>query len=331
VAEKSAPEWMQVHYAPLDFWPVMRRAFRVIAPERIILIEAEVWPNLVAEARGRQIPVALANARLSPRSERRFRRFKFFVAPIFRQLKLVCVPSPEDVERWKHLGVSSSRIHPVGNIKYDVSAPSSAEPQRFIETAIEATRPILFGGSTHRGEEKILIDVFCALRTKFPDLFLVVAPRHVERASEIETELRRRNLQSMRPGAAGKGAERSDCLLIDTTGQLRDWYEIATMVFIGKSLTAQGGQNPVEAISARKPVIFGPHMENFASLAKQLIEAGGAICVQNAQELIEQSCRLLRDTTARENLVANALRVIQPHREAAARTAALIDKTSSNP
>ena len=332
LAQKRAPDWMDLLYAPLDFWPVMRRAFRVIAPQRIILIEAEVWPNLVAETTRRKIPIVLANARLSPRSERRFHRFKFFVEPIFRQLDLVCVPSSEDGERWKNLGVTPSRIHPVGNIKYDVSNQprSSAELQRFIETGIDTTRPILFGGSTHRGEEKILTDVFCALRSEFPNLFLVLGPRHAERAREVESELRSRSLRSIRRSVAEQAAQSSDCLLIDTTGELPGWYKVATIVFIGKSLTAHGGQNPVEAISAGKPVLFGPHMENFASLAKQLIAERGAICVQNSQELMEHSRRLLHDPAEREKLATNALRVIQPHRESAARTAVFIEKLSAS-
>jgi 3-deoxy-D-manno-octulosonic-acid transferase len=274
----------------------------------------------------------LANARLSPRSERRFRRFKFFVGPIFRRLDLVCVPTPEDAERWKNLGATSSQIRAVGNIKYDVfNQPIlSGEARRFIEEGIDATRPILFGGSTHRGEEQVLVDVFCALRSDFPKLFLILAPRHVERANEVEAELRKRNLRSIRQTATGSRAEELDCLLIDTTGQLPNWYNIATIVFIGKSLTARGGQNPVEAISARKPVLFGPHMENFAGLAKQLIAEGGALCVQNSQELMEQSRHLLRDAEEREKLATNALRVIQPHREAAVRTATLIEKISAN-
>jgi 3-deoxy-D-manno-octulosonic-acid transferase len=330
LALKRAPDWMDVLYAPLDFWPVMRRAFRVIAPQRIILIEAEVWPNLVAEATRRKIPIILANARLSPRSERRFRSFKFFVGPIFRRLDLVCVPTPEDAERWKNLGAIPSQIHAIGNIKYDVShqAVSSGAARRFIQTGFDAA--ILFGGSTHRGEEQILADVFCALRSEFPNLFLILAPRHVERANEVETELRKRDLRSIRQTATGNVAEELDCLIIDTTGELPDWYNIATIVFIGKSLTARGGQNPVEAISARKPVIFGPHMENFAGLAKQLILEGGAICVQNSQELMEQSRHLFRAPAEREKLAANALRVIQPHREAAVRTATLIEKISAS-
>jgi 3-deoxy-D-manno-octulosonic-acid transferase len=332
LAQKRAPDWMDILYAPLDFWPVMRRAFRVIAPQRIILIEAEVWPNLVAEATRRKTPIILANARLSPRSERRFRRYKIFVGPIFRRLDLVCVPILEDAERWKNLGATPSQIHVVGNIKYDAFNQSilSGAARRFIETAIDATQPILLGGSTHRGEEKILADVFCALRSEFPNLFLVLAPRHVERAKEVESELRRRNLRAIRRSVTEKPAQLPDCLLIDTTGELPDWYNIATIVFIGKSLTSYGGQNPVEAISARKPVIFGPHMENFAGLANQLIAEGGALCVQNSQELMEQSRRLLRDPAEREELATNALRVIQPHREAAVRTATLIEKISAS-
>src|SRR5205823_9902552 len=287
----------------------MRRAFRAIAPQRIILIEAEAWPNLVAEATRRKIPLVLANARLSPRSERRFRRFKIFVGPIFRRLNLICVPTPEAAERWKNLGAKTSQMHAVGNIKYDVFNQSvlSDAAQRFREPGIDAARPILFGGSTHRGEEQILVDVFCKLRPEFPHLFLILAPRHVERASEIEAELRKRNLRSIRQTAASRTQE-LDCLLIDTTGELPGWYNIATIVFIGKSLTAYGGQNPVEAISARKPVIFGPHMENFASLAKQLIAGGGALSVQNSQELTEHSRRLLSSPAEREKLANNALR-----------------------
>src|SRR5947208_9119159 len=153
LAQKRAPDWMDVLYAPLDFWPVMRRAFRVIAPQRIILIEAEVWPNLMAEATRRKIPIILANARLSPRSERGFRRFKFFVGPILRRLDLVCVPTRDDARRWKNLGATPSQIHAVGNIKYDVSNQPilSGAARRFIETGIDPTRPILLGGRTHRG------------------------------------------------------------------------------------------------------------------------------------------------------------------------------------
>jgi len=326
LAQKRAPDWMDVLYAPLDFWPVMRRAFRVIAPQRIILIEAEVWPNLVAEATRRKTPIILANARLSPRSERRFRRFKIFVGPIFRQLDLVCVPILEDAERWKNLGATPSQIHVVGNIKYDVFNQSilSSAARRFIETAIDVTQPILLGGSTHRGEEKILADVFCALRSEFPNLFLVLAPRHVERVKEVESELRQRNLRAIRRTAAEKPAQLPDCLLIDTTGELPHWYAAATLVFVGKSLHARGGQNPAEAILAGKPVLFGPHMENFGPLASSLVANGGAIQVNSATELRRSMAHLLANPEEREKMVANARQVLETHRGATGRTATLV-------
>jgi 3-deoxy-D-manno-octulosonic-acid transferase len=311
----------------------MHRAFRVIAPQRIVLIEAEVWPNLVAEATHRKIPIVLANARLSPRSERRFRRFKVFVGPIFRRLNLVCMPTPEDAQRWKSLGAMASQIHAVGSIKYDSPEQStlSLEPRRFLQRiGIDASRPILLGGSTHRGEERILGEVFSGLRSEFPNLFLVLAPRHVERMKEVETELRERNLRSIRRSVAESATPPLDCLLIDTTGELPDWYRVATVVFIGKSMTGHGGQNPVEAIIAGKPVIFGPYMENFANLGAQLVAADGAFCVSTTAEFIDQAHRLLTDPELRERIVEAARRVLAPHRGATARTAATIDKITSS-
>jgi 3-deoxy-D-manno-octulosonic-acid transferase len=324
LAQKSAPAWMIVLYTPLDFFPIMRRAFRAINPRQIVLIEAEVWPNLVSEAVRRKVPVALANARLSPRSERKFLRFRFILAPIFRKLSLLCVTDAADAGRWQRIGARAERIHAVGNIKFDPEerrAPS-VEPRLFLEQIL-ASRPVLFGGSTHRGEEEILADGFVALRKEFPDLFLAIAPRHAERADEIEQLLRGRELPVMRRTRLGRTAP--DVLLIDTTGELPDWYSIATVVFIGKSLTAQGGQNPVEAIVAQKPVIFGPHMENFALLSKQLLRHRAAFCAHSRDELVFLAGQLLRQPSLRETMVERATQVLAPHRGATRRTAELIE------
>jgi len=173
LAQKSAPSWMDVLYAPLDFWPVMRRAFRAIAPQRIILIEAEAWPNLVAEATRRKIPLVLANARLSPRSERRFRRFKVFVGPIFRRLNLICVPTPEDAERWKNLGAKTSQIHAVGNIKYDVfNQPILSDvAQRFRETGIDAAGQFSLGVAPIGARNRFWLTFFAGFDRNFPICF----------------------------------------------------------------------------------------------------------------------------------------------------------------
>lgn len=327
-AEREAPPWMVVMYNPLDFWPVVRRAFAVIRPERILLVEAEIWPNLAATARALGVPLALVNARLSARSERRFLKVKPFIAPTFRCLDLVCAQEARDVERWASLGISRSVIRDVGSIKYDPmeAGSDSALPLRILGAfCIEEARLIFFGGSTHAGEEEILADVFRRLRAEFPTLVLLLAPRHVERTPQIVSSLGARGLKiALRSAAKAESETEPDCLLLDTTGELRMWYAVATVVFIGKSLSAHGGQNPVEPILAGKPVIFGPHMENFSSLAQSLVEADAAIQIRDASELVQRTAELLRAPGRRSHLVQNAERVLSVHRGATERTAELV-------
>ena len=329
LARKNASPWMEVMYTPLDYWPIMRRAFSVIRPARIVLVEAEVWPNLSAAAHARRIPLALVNARLSPRSERRYGSFRFFIAPTFRLLDLVCVPEWRDVERWTALGVPRNRIHVTGSIKFD---PDVQPQTQSVATSLRDVLPdfgsdslVLFGGSTHNGEEEILANVFMRLRQQFPGLRLFIAPRHVERLPEIRAQLGALPLRvKLASEALTDGASDADCLLLDTTGELERWYRIATLVFVGKSLTADGGQNPVEPIFAGKPVVFGPHMENFATLATTLVANNGAMQVADADSLERTVAELLRDRNARQRLVQNAQAALREHQGATARTAKLV-------
>jgi 3-deoxy-D-manno-octulosonic-acid transferase len=335
LANKNAPAWIEVMYTPLDYWPIMLRAFAVIRPTRIVLVEAEVWPNLVALAHEGRIPTILVNARLSPRSERRFRRFRFFVVPTFRLLDLVCAQEPDDVDRWVAIGVARDRIRAVGSIKYDPNGrDQTAEAQETAQTTsvIDANqqRPVLFGGSTHRGEEEILARIFLRLRQQFSSLRLFIAPRHVERLREIRAQLAALPLRvALASEVAVDRESDADCFLLDTTGELQRWYSIATIVFIGKSLTAQGGQNPVEPIMAGKPVVFGPHMENFATLAKTLVRKKGAIQVRDVDSLEMTIAGLLRDNDARQRLLQNARKVLSNHHGATARAAVLIHELHS--
>jgi 3-deoxy-D-manno-octulosonic-acid transferase len=327
-ATKEAGDGMEVLYSPLDFWPIMRRAYAVIRPVRVVLVEAEVWPNLAAEARGCGIPLALVNARLSQRSERRFRRFLSLVGPTFRCLDLVCVQEPEDIERWIALGVPRERIHHVGSIKYD-PAETRVNPDLPLQVlrtlGIDGDRPILFGGSTHAGEEEVLGEIFQRLRADFPAFTLIVAPRHVERVGEIRMRLARLGLNvSLRSEAETAHMSPPDCILLDSTGELQNWYAVATIVFVGKSLTARGGQNPVEPILAGKPVLFGPHMENFSALAQALVANKAAIQIHDPNSLHEKIAWLLRDREAALRLVANARAVLARHSGATGRTATLV-------
>jgi 3-deoxy-D-manno-octulosonic-acid transferase len=325
-ANKNAPDWIDVMYSPLDFWPIMHRAFDSLRPTKIVLVEAEIWPNMVAEADARKIPITLVNARLSPRSERRFRTFRRFIAPTFRLLDRVCVQNSQDIEKWKAFGVEEARLSHIGSIKYDpedVRVNPKVARETLAGFGLEK-RTVIFGGSTHAGEEKILGEVFRALRRDFVDLLLVVAPRHTERTAEVQRELTEIDFQIALRSQPPAADPFLNCLLIDTTGELRDWYGAATLVFIGKSLLARGGQNPAEAILAGKPVVFGPHMENFAALANSLVAHGGATQVNSPTELRRTMAHLLANPDEREKMVENARQVLETHRGATARTAQLI-------
>jgi 3-deoxy-D-manno-octulosonic-acid transferase len=178
----------------------------------------------------------------------------------------------------------------------------------------------------------MLATVFLRLREQFPSLRLFVAPRHVERLREIRAQLDALGVHAALASEAPTHREfDADCLLLDTTGELKRWYCIATVVFMGKSLTAHGGQNPVEPILAGKPVVFGPHMENFATLAKTLVSKSGAIQVQDVSSLERALAELLRDSKARQRLVQNGHEVLNEYRGATARAAALIHELGSDP
>jgi len=216
-----------------------------------------------------------------------------------------------------------------GSIKFDPDVYTQnqtvATSLRDVLPAVHSESPVLFGGSTHRGEEEILARVFLALRGQFPSLRLFIAPRHVERLQEIRAQLDAFPLRVALASEAVTGrAADADCLLLDTTGELQGWYGIATVVFMGKSLTAFGGQNPVEPLLAGKPVVFGPHMENFATLAKTLVSNTGAIQVGDTDSLECAIGNLLRDSEARQRLVHNAHAALSEHKGGTARTAALI-------
>jgi len=329
LACKSSADWLEVIYNPIDFPPFINGALNLIRPGRIILVEAEVWPNLVVSARKRGIPVALVNARLSPRSESRFRKFRFFTAPIFQLLDLIGVQEPEDIGRWKSLGPGEAHLQLTGSIKFDHSdsRPARVEEFRGLLGALGVTpdAPVLLAGSTFPGEEKILAQIVLELRPRFPDLFLIIVPRHIERTPEVVAEIESAGLAcALRTESAHPARGKIDCLVVNTTGELRDWYYAGTVIFIGKSLTATGGQNPVEAVVAGKPVLFGPHMENFSAVVDKWLAKEAAIQVANPEALKVQIARLLTDPRLRETMSVNACKAVAPHQGATARTAEML-------
>ncbi len=328
--ERQAAWWVPV-YTPIDFGPVVRRALAAVKPCAVILTESEMWPNFIWTAAARGLPVLLVNARVSPRSARRYRRFARFLRPVTRHLSAVGLQEPGHAGLWSHLGVPSGRLHLTGSVKFD---PAAAEGERRdFRPVLQAfgfpdDAPVLLAGSTHEGEEEILAEALHALRVKFPTARLVIVPRHVERTSDIVAKLEARGFSLGRRTTA-PGPNPADILIVDTTGELREWYDCADVVFIGKSLAGRGGQNPVEAILAGCPVLFGPHMENFADLAACLLSDGGAREVHDPAHLAAEAASLLTDPERRKRQVIQATKAVEAHHGATARTARMIEDAVS--
>ncbi len=311
-----------VLFSPLDVPPVIARLLDLAAPRQLVLVEAEVWPNWVRAAKKRGLSVSLVNARLSERSERRFAKLAFLTRPLFSQLDRVLVQEPEDVTRWVRLGVNPRHIHVTGSVKYDPEGHTPPDAQIHRLAALlpalglhlgtegegstqEAARPrVLLAASTHAGEEVALARVWIELRQACgsrPIAFWIV-PRHVERTREIASDLRALGLRpvlrsSLADSTASTPFDPDAPFIIDTTGELSAWQHLCDYVVMGKSFLAEGGQNPAEAALARKPVIFGPNMQNFEPLVRLLVASGGAIQVPSLERLAKTLEPLVSDPT----------------------------------
>ena len=331
-ASENAPESVLVLYNPLDVRWIVRRALRVIQPSIVVLMESEIWPNLITLTERQGIPCVIANARLSPRSERRYRKFRSLVAPTLERLTKVLTQEEEDVSRWQNAGVPIDRLTCTGSVKFDpasVREPSEAQREQIgrILSAYWGKRfheyKFLLLGSSHAGEEAAVAQMVRALRSSCPDIRLLAVPRHFERAGTILEELDALDLKVERrshyPDHRLTDAD-PDVLLVDSTGELAAWYTFADVVMVGKSFLSEGGQNPVEPILAGKPVIVGPHMENFESLTKTLVAENGVVQVDsiNAAGPVVQSWA--EDREGAEAVVEAGRRVLGRHAGASART-----------
>lgn len=329
---KRLPSHIEKIYYPIDRRKYVSRALRVISPEAIVLVEAEIWPNFLWSARSRGIPTFLVNARLSDRSFRGYRRFGFLFRQLFRTFAGVGVQNEADRDRLLALGSRPEAVRVVGNLKFD-GAVLSERPAVDVMTllgqlGVLANDRILVAGSTHAGEEAILGRVYQKLRKEFPDLFLVVVPRHMERGKEAGRDLEGAGLKVVfrteLSAEARIGRGEVDCLLVNTTGELRYFYQPATAIFVGKSLSGEGGQNPIEPAALGKPIIFGPNMQNFESIVTAFLRADAAVQVRDETALEEAIRKLLRDGELRSRLGARALEVVKENKGSIDRTVDMI-------
>jgi 3-deoxy-D-manno-octulosonic-acid transferase len=321
-------------YYPIDRRTFAGRALAVINPVAIVLVEAEIWPNFLWRARDLNVPVFLANARLSDRSFRGYKRFGFLFRPLFASFAGVGCQNEDDAVRLRAVGCRPEAVHVVGNLKFDAAKLDERRtldvPALFRQIGVPPGAPVLVGGSTHDGEEAILAEIAQRLRVRFPKLFLVLVPRHFERGSEVGRQLRERGVKFAYRNLIGPDTQLAEgeveCLVVNTTGELRFFYEHATAVFIGKSLTAAGGQNPIEPAALGKAMVFGPNMQNFAGITRNFIAEDGVVQVGDSEALEKAIAGLLADENRRAELGRNAQRVVRENLGAIDRTVEMILK-----
>jgi len=315
-----------VIFLPFDFAPLVKGLLLKIKPSALILMETELWPSLITEADSIGISVIVVNGRISDSSFGRYEILRPFIKGALGRLSLVLTQSAIDSERLAALGVDPARLQETGNIKFDMSVDNSE-----ISFLKEWGHPLFIAGSTRDGEEPYILDAYLKLRKIHPALRLLLAPRHIERAGEIARMMDERGLDYTCRSKL-KGRAESQLILLDTLGELASCYRYADIVFIGGSLVPLGGQNMLEPALQGKPVLFGPHIENFREAAAVLTKGGGAVMVKDLEDLIIQADRLLADDELREQIGKKAMETVLLNRGATAKTvdmlAGIIDVTN---
>ncbi len=308
MAREMQTEQLSVLYFPFDMGFACRSFFETLRPDFLLLAETEIWPNLLTEAGKANVPVGILNARLSERSSRRYRRFGFIFEFFFKQLNFVLAQTQEDANRFLECGVPAQRVQIAGNMKFDntdlkgtgLSALSLKQ-----DWGLNSQDHVWIAGSTHPGEEEILLRVFLESRKKNPSLKLLIAPRHIERSAGLEEKIRPLGFQVQLASRRDAGKP-WDVLVLDQLGVLKDLYKIADTVFMGGSLIKHGGQNPIEPAVFKKPILHGPFVFNFKKIYEILDQEGGALCISNEKELLtaldvapdQESARIAMGTRA---------------------------------
>jgi len=278
VARQKAPEGTQLVYLPFDLRIILKRCFEKVRPRLFIVMETELWPNIFKVAAERSIPVIILNGRISEKSSKGYQKLSFFMKKVFDHVTLFCMQSDSDAERIKSIGADEGNVMVLGNFKFDMDI--SQDIPAWMK---EVQGQVIVAGSTHAGEEQVIIDAYRENVYLFPGLKLIIAPRHPERFAEAEDVIRKSDIRYLKRselGAEGEEPEtkKFNILLLDTVGELTAVYSIADIAVMGKSIEGLGGQNPLEPAYWGKPIICGQHMENFPFI-KDFYAAGAAFQV----------------------------------------------------
>lgn len=300
-------------YFPFDLSMAVKRAISILNPALFIMMEKEFWPNLINRLNKSHIPIMVINGRLSSKSLAKYSRVKFFWRGIFTKISLFCMQTTADASRVAELGINQGKIKITGNLKFDASAAAeiSREVQEKYRKSLVLSKSLLVAGSTHKGEEEILIKIYRQLRLEEKGWILLIAPRHLERVEEVGQVATKYGFNGLRiSNLNGIKNIVSSIYILDIIGELRIFYSLADLVFVGGSLVPFGGHNLIEPAYFFKPIIFGKHVFNFQEIADELIAGEAGIMVDSGEELKEKFATLTSDAKERAVIGINAQKVI---------------------
>ena len=336
IAKGKIKEADYIIYFPFDFSWSVKRALNTINPIICIIMETELWPNFLREANKKAVPVAVINGRISERSFKRYRMISLFMKNVLESVTLFSMQTEDDAKRAIALGANHNNVRVSGNIKYD-NEFKEIEDEKVKEIkntlGVNNNDRIFIAGSTHPGEEEIVVKLYSNILKNYPDFRLVIAPRHIDRVGEVEEIVKKMGLDTVRKTAILKGSHQSPVtshqlkpvIILDTIGELGFMYSIADILFVGGSLIPHGGQNILEPAFYKKPVIFGKYMMNFQEIAKEMILSGGGIQVNDEQELIKEVDGLINNGKKMIEIGEKGYQVIMKNRGALQKNLELIE------
>jgi 3-deoxy-D-manno-octulosonic-acid transferase len=329
VARRSVQHVDAVFYFPFDFAFIVRRTLDLVNPRMFVMMETEIWPNLLRACRKRGVKTVMINGRISSRSYPRYRLARPFFRRVLANVDCFCMQSEESARRLIDLGADRTRVTVTGSLKFDaLEMPAStphARPRLLRFFRMSPSRPVIVAGSTFRGEESAVLRALARVKKTMPAAVAILAPRQPERFPEAERLARDAGFATIRRSELPIDAEpRADVIVLDSIGELAQLYQLATVVFVGGSLVDHGGHNILEPAVVGKPIVFGPHMQNFKEIAELFIANGAAVCVQSDRELDDELLELLTDPVRRARMGAAARALVEANRGAKEKTLAAI-------
>ena len=314
-------------YLPYDLPFAINRFLKHNRPVLGIIMETEIWPNLILTCRQKGIPVVLANARMSDRSAKGYAYFPKFIKSILNSLRFIAAQAQQDQDNFRKLGVDITDVHKVGNLKYEISLPVSlVEKSKAMRVMWGNNRQVLLAGSTHEGEEEIILQATRLIQSKFPNLLLVLVPRHPERFDRVVGLAHRAGFKTLRHSDQLTCSSDTHVLIVDTMGELPLFYAACDVAFIGGSLIPHGGHNLLEPAALGRPIIIGPHFFNFNDITKQFLQANAAIEVSDTETLSDSVSNLLTNPEQRAEMGKTGLKLIANSRGASVRLAKLLER-----